>query len=176
MNASDIEKLKQIFEAEGQCISYNPMALIWGGEGIHIVSYEDIIAVLNRGEVSSSSSTQSEICYCANAINEGKDFAASDLPKQNYKLLIHTQPYGATLLSVEDAPQQKMSSVDCGVIVCYLMKQITHKQVIALKLLQSVVDSLRAKIVSRFLNDPLRSWSIQNFHARQQAANDDFEQ
>ena len=67
-------------------------------------------------------------------------------------------------------------SVDCGVIVCYLMKQITQKQVIASKLPQSIVDSLRAEIVSRFMNDPHRSRSIQNFHAWQQAANDDYEQ
>ncbi|KAJ8639527.1 hypothetical protein MRB53_016221 [Persea americana] len=94
----------------------------------------------------------------------------------NYVNVEETRPYGAPLLSVEDAPQQKMGSVDCGVIICYLMKQITQKQVIASKLPQSIVDSLRAEIVSKFMNDPHRSWSIQNFHARQQAANDDFEQ
>ncbi|KAJ8630227.1 hypothetical protein MRB53_023550 [Persea americana] len=66
--------------------------------------------------------------------------------------------------------------VDCGVIVCYLMKQLTHKQVIASKLPQSVVDAFRAEIVSKFLNDTRRSWSIENFHAGQQIANDDFEQ
>ncbi|KAJ8639528.1 hypothetical protein MRB53_016222 [Persea americana] len=48
MNASDIEKLKQIYEAEGNA------ALVWGGEGIHTVSYKDIIAIHNRGEMSSS--------------------------------------------------------------------------------------------------------------------------
>ncbi|KAJ8642493.1 hypothetical protein MRB53_004241 [Persea americana] len=68
------------------------------------------------------------------------------------------------------------NAVDCKVIVCYLMKQLTHKQVIASKLSQSVVDGLRAEIVSKFLNDTHRSWSIENFHARQQSANDDFEQ
>ena len=36
-------------------------------------------------------------------------------------------------------------SVDSGVIVCYHMKQITHKKVIALKLPQSTVDSLRGR-------------------------------
>ena len=56
------------------------------------------------------------------------------------------------------------------------MKQLTHKQVIDSKLPQSVVDGLRAEIVSKFLNDKHWSWSIENFHARQESANDDFEQ
>lgn len=48
MNASDVEKLKQIYEADGNS------ALVWGGEGTHVVSYEDIIAVLNIAEMSST--------------------------------------------------------------------------------------------------------------------------
>ncbi|KAJ8618526.1 hypothetical protein MRB53_014712 [Persea americana] len=48
MNASDIEKLKHIYEAKGNA------QLVWGGEGIQAVSYEDIIAALNKAELSSS--------------------------------------------------------------------------------------------------------------------------
>ncbi|KAJ8636302.1 hypothetical protein MRB53_010569 [Persea americana] len=48
MNVSDIKKLKQIYEAEGKA------ALVWGGKGIQAVSYEDIIAILNKAKLSSS--------------------------------------------------------------------------------------------------------------------------
>ena len=67
-------------------------------------------------------------------------------------------------------------SVDCGAIVCYLMKQLTHGQVIASKLPQRVVGALRAEIVNKFLNDTYRSWTIENFHAREQIATANFEQ
>ncbi|KAJ8621656.1 hypothetical protein MRB53_030185 [Persea americana] len=68
------------------------------------------------------------------------------------------------------------NAVDCEVVICYCMKQLTHKQVIASNLPWSVVDGLRAEIVNKFLNDTHRSWTIENFHVRQQSANDDFEQ
>eukprot|EP00268_Persea_americana_P054200 TRINITY_DN6185_c0_g2_i5.p2 TRINITY_DN6185_c0_g2~~TRINITY_DN6185_c0_g2_i5.p2 ORF type:complete len:156 (-),score=21.68 TRINITY_DN6185_c0_g2_i5:633-1100(-) len=48
MNVSDIEKLKQIYEAKGNA------AQVWGGEGIQAVSYKDIIAVPNKAELFSS--------------------------------------------------------------------------------------------------------------------------
>lgn len=53
--------------------------------------------------------------------------------------------------------------VDCGVAICYIMKQIAHGQTVTKKLLQRVIDGLGAE---KFLNDKHRSWSLVNLNTR----------
>ena len=59
---------------------------------------------------------------------------------------------------VENIPQQVSGTVDCGVIMCHVMKLIfEHKEVTS----DCDASQARADLVHELLNNPERSWSLE---------------
>lgn len=60
---------------------------------------------------------------------------------------------------VVDSPQQAPGSLDCGVIVCYIIRQYFRNEEVGSKLPKSECRRMRADILHTFLNDELNSWN-----------------
>ncbi|XP_058223024.1 uncharacterized protein LOC131332745 [Rhododendron vialii] len=82
------------------------------------------------------------------------------------EVLFEDQKFDAPICSPKNAPQQLNASVDCGVIVCMLMELVAHLEPIPKTLPKSEIDQFKASLVSRFLNDEGRSWTIKKWEAR----------
>ncbi|XP_058207344.1 uncharacterized protein LOC131320615 [Rhododendron vialii] len=82
------------------------------------------------------------------------------------EILFEEQNFDAPIFSPQHAPQQESTSVDCGVIVCILMEVLAHLEPIPKTLTKTEIDKYRAGLVSRFLNDEGRSWTIKKWEAR----------
>ncbi|KAI8525322.1 hypothetical protein RHMOL_Rhmol13G0221600 [Rhododendron molle] len=82
------------------------------------------------------------------------------------EILFEEQNFDAPIYSPQHAPQQENTSVDCGVIVCMLMDILVHLEPIPKTLPKTEIDKFRAGLVSRFLNDEGRSWTIKKWEAR----------
>ncbi|GMQ10992.1 hypothetical protein CsSME_00053783 [Camellia sinensis var. sinensis] len=73
----------------------------------------------------------------------------------------------ANLVSVKDSPQQRPTSVDCGIIVCYIMRQIIRDEPIANSMEGDEINNFRASIVHQFLNDYPKAWTEEQFNLKQ---------
>ncbi|XP_058179235.1 uncharacterized protein LOC131297999 [Rhododendron vialii] len=82
------------------------------------------------------------------------------------EILFEEQNFDAPIFSPQHAPQQESTSVDCGVIVCILMEVLAHLEPIPKTLTKTEIDKYRVGLVSRFLNDEGRSWTIKKWEAR----------
>ncbi|GMP95336.1 hypothetical protein CsSME_00044421 [Camellia sinensis var. sinensis] len=60
------------------------------------------------------------------------------------------------LVAVSRCPQQKAESLDCGIIVCAIMRQYVHHYDVERTLQGSNCSVLRANMVKSFVNDPVR--------------------
>ncbi|KAI8009780.1 hypothetical protein LOK49_LG06G01155 [Camellia lanceoleosa] len=58
--------------------------------------------------------------------------------------------------AVANCPQQKPGTLDCGVIVCAIMRQYVHRVIVERSLHGSNCIILRANMVKAFVNDPAR--------------------
>ncbi|KAH7842967.1 hypothetical protein Vadar_011162 [Vaccinium darrowii] len=58
----------------------------------------------------------------------------------------------------EEAPQQVAGSLDCGVIVCYIIRQYFRNEIVETKLPKLECRKLRAEIIHAFINDEANSW------------------
>lgn len=58
----------------------------------------------------------------------------------------------------EEAPQQVAGSLDCGVIVCYIIRQYFRNGTVETKLPKLECRKLRAEIIHDFINDEANSW------------------
>ncbi|GMP94245.1 hypothetical protein CsSME_00043771 [Camellia sinensis var. sinensis] len=72
----------------------------------------------------------------------------------------------ANLVSVKDSPQQRPTSVDCGIIVCYIMCQIIRDEPIANSMEEDEINNFRASIVHQFLNDYPKAWTEEQFNLK----------
>ncbi|KAG5548878.1 hypothetical protein RHGRI_014289 [Rhododendron griersonianum] len=82
------------------------------------------------------------------------------------EILFQEQNFHAPICSPPYAPQQENTSVDCGVFVCKLMELLAYIEPIPKTLPKTEIDQFRADLVSRFLNDEGRSWTIKKWEAR----------
>ncbi|KAI8543022.1 hypothetical protein RHMOL_Rhmol08G0186700 [Rhododendron molle] len=82
------------------------------------------------------------------------------------EILFEEQNFDAPICSPLNAPQQENTSVNCGVIVCMLMELLAHLEPIPKTLPKTEIDQFRVGLVSRFLNDEGRSWTIKKWEAR----------
>ncbi|GMP76213.1 hypothetical protein CsSME_00032991 [Camellia sinensis var. sinensis] len=62
--------------------------------------------------------------------------------------------YVKPLQSVAACPQQDPSSLNCGVALCYIMRQHAHHEPIEHVLDKEAWFAMRAVVVEAFLNDP----------------------
>ncbi|GMP57017.1 hypothetical protein CsSME_00021276 [Camellia sinensis var. sinensis] len=60
------------------------------------------------------------------------------------------------LEAMSRCPQQKVESLDCGIIVCAIMRQYVHHCDVEQTLQGSNCSVLRANMVKSFVNDPMR--------------------
>ncbi|KAI8536699.1 hypothetical protein RHMOL_Rhmol10G0277000 [Rhododendron molle] len=67
---------------------------------------------------------------------------------------------------VENAPQQEPGSVDCAVVVAYIIRQKLMKKPIQSNLTKQQCLQMRADIVQAFFTDPKRSWTLEIYHNR----------
>ncbi|XP_058185659.1 uncharacterized protein LOC131302883 [Rhododendron vialii] len=67
---------------------------------------------------------------------------------------------------VDDAPQQEPGSVDCAVVVAYIIRQKLMKKPIQSDLTKQQCLQMRADIVQAFVSDPKRSWTPEIYHNR----------
>ncbi|KAF7143205.1 hypothetical protein RHSIM_Rhsim05G0009200 [Rhododendron simsii] len=63
------------------------------------------------------------------------------------------------IVTVQDCPQQEDSSLDCGVIVCYIIQQYYRNEDIAPILRKTACHKIRSEIVKAFLSGPAHLWS-----------------
>ncbi|KAJ8644398.1 hypothetical protein MRB53_006146, partial [Persea americana] len=56
--------------------------------------------------------------------------------------------------------------VDCGIIVCYIMTQITHCKLVDNHLAQSAVNNFRAELAVKFLHNKPCTWTKEDFEAK----------
>ncbi|KAI8020286.1 hypothetical protein LOK49_LG04G03587 [Camellia lanceoleosa] len=64
--------------------------------------------------------------------------------------------FNSTLEAVTKCPQQKPGTLDCGVLVCAIMRQYVHRADVERLLHGSDCIILRANMVKAFVNDPTR--------------------
>ncbi|XP_058217399.1 uncharacterized protein LOC131328475 [Rhododendron vialii] len=81
--------------------------------------------------------------------------------------LFPTNTLSAPISSIDDAPQQQPGSVDCGIIVCYIIKQLEEQKPVPTYLTVENLKKFRAKLVYIFLNDKPRTWSIEEWKSNQ---------
>ncbi|KAI8549332.1 hypothetical protein RHMOL_Rhmol06G0017300 [Rhododendron molle] len=67
---------------------------------------------------------------------------------------------------LNNAPQQEPGSVDCAVVVAYIIRQKLMKKPIQSNLTKQNCLQMRADIVQAFLTDPKRSWTPKIYHNR----------
>ncbi|XP_058184466.1 uncharacterized protein LOC131323358 [Rhododendron vialii] len=67
---------------------------------------------------------------------------------------------------VDNAPQQEPGSVDCAVVVAYIIRQKLMKKPIKSDLTKQQCLQMRADIVQAFVSDPKRSWTPEIYHNR----------
>ncbi|KAH7845684.1 hypothetical protein Vadar_004814 [Vaccinium darrowii] len=85
--------------------------------------------------------------------------------------LFQSHDFNAPITSAQDAPQQFATTVDCGIIVCYIMGKLANHEPIPPSVSQDDVSEFRVHLVHVFLNDPPRSWSIADWSSREIQAN-----
>lgn len=68
---------------------------------------------------------------------------------REYEIIL---PYHEPIIEVEDTPQQRGSSVDCGVAVLYIIRQYYEQVPITKEIGESELLEIRTEIVMTFLN------------------------
>ncbi|KAG5538895.1 hypothetical protein RHGRI_019441 [Rhododendron griersonianum] len=63
------------------------------------------------------------------------------------------------IVTVQDCPQQEDSSLDCGVIVCYIIRQYYRNEEIVPILRKAACHKIRSEIVKAFLSGGVHLWS-----------------
>ncbi|KAH7859843.1 hypothetical protein Vadar_006157 [Vaccinium darrowii] len=85
--------------------------------------------------------------------------------------LFQSHDFNAPITSAQDAPQQFATTVDCGIIVCYIMGKLANHEPIPPSVSKDDVSEFRVHLEHVFLNDPPRSWSIADWNSREIQAN-----
>ncbi|KAI7995976.1 hypothetical protein LOK49_LG11G02362 [Camellia lanceoleosa] len=75
---------------------------------------------------------------------------------------VESQDLVKELLVVDYCPQQKPDSNDCGVIVCFIMKQLVHHLDVDKSMGGESCRTMRASMVKSFVNDRRRSFVAGN--------------
>ncbi|CAL5350096.1 unnamed protein product [Camellia sinensis] len=73
--------------------------------------------------------------------------------------LINSQNTSYDFEYVNNAPQQESDSLDCGLFVCYIMKQYSKHEPIKSKLSTQEIRLMRAELIERFVTEVGRSWT-----------------
>ncbi|KAG5512946.1 hypothetical protein RHGRI_038636 [Rhododendron griersonianum] len=81
--------------------------------------------------------------------------------------LFPTNTLSAPISSIDDAPQQQPGSVDCGIIVCYIIKQLAKQKPVPTYLTVENLKKFRAELIHIFLNDKPRTWSTEEWKSNQ---------
>ncbi|KAH7845898.1 hypothetical protein Vadar_007163 [Vaccinium darrowii] len=79
------------------------------------------------------------------------------------KTYVEAHKFDAPIISVKNAPQQMPTSVDCGILVCYIISLLESQQEIPSSIKQHSVEEFRVHLVSKFLNDADRSWKLEDW-------------
>ncbi|GMP33811.1 hypothetical protein CsSME_00006968 [Camellia sinensis var. sinensis] len=66
-----------------------------------------------------------------------------------------------SLKSVVECPQQLASPSDCGIFVCFIMRQYVHNVKVDRSMDELTLNTFRAALVKTFMNDPRRGLSAQ---------------
>ncbi|KAH7845055.1 hypothetical protein Vadar_034696 [Vaccinium darrowii] len=77
-------------------------------------------------------------------------------------IVFEARKFDAPIISVKNAPQQMPTSVDCGILVCYIISLLESQQEIPSSIEQNSVEEFRVHLVSKFLNDVDRSWKLED--------------
>ncbi|GMP64133.1 hypothetical protein CsSME_00025553 [Camellia sinensis var. sinensis] len=86
-----------------------------------------------------------------------------DYIKRRLKVgIVETQDLVKELLVIDYCPQQKAGSVDCGIIVCFIMKQLVHHLDVDKSMGGESCKTMRAGMVKLFVNDRKRSFVATN--------------
>ncbi|KAI8562844.1 hypothetical protein RHMOL_Rhmol03G0067000 [Rhododendron molle] len=97
--------------------------------------------------------------YCEATVNLRKNVT-------NYINLHCKKKIKASAKLLNNAPQQEPGSVDCAVVVAYIIRQKLMKKPIQSNLTKQHCLQMRADIVQAFLTDPKRSWTPEIYHNR----------
>ncbi|XP_028064235.1 uncharacterized protein LOC114267403 [Camellia sinensis] len=73
--------------------------------------------------------------------------------------LINSQNTSYNFEYVNNAPQQESDYLDCGLFVCYIMKQYSKHELISSKLSTQKIRLMRAELIQRFVTEVGRSWT-----------------
>ncbi|GMQ04738.1 hypothetical protein CsSME_00050062 [Camellia sinensis var. sinensis] len=78
------------------------------------------------------------------------------LPELGMDVLSIEADFNHVLEAVSRCPHQKAESLDCGIIVCAIMRQYVHHCDVERTLQGSNCSVLHANMVKSFINDPVR--------------------
>ncbi|KAG5551868.1 hypothetical protein RHGRI_010092 [Rhododendron griersonianum] len=98
------------------------------------------------------------------ALTKPPSFELVSTPKPT---LFPTNTLSAPISSIDDAPQQQPGSVDCGIIVCYIIKQLAEQKPVPTYLTVENLKKFRAELIHIFLNDKPRTWSTEEWKSNQ---------
>ena len=75
--------------------------------------------------------------------------------------LVETHPITYEIEIIEETPQQIPGSLDCGIILCYVMRQLFEN-----KNVTTEFDAIqgRADLITELLHTPERSWTLESHH------------
>ncbi|KAI7986983.1 hypothetical protein LOK49_LG14G01360 [Camellia lanceoleosa] len=154
------------------------MAVIWdGGDNGMRVYFSDIQALVQQACVSgkvidayAAILTVLQRDCAVDDNNVDSSFFFSSICAKQWVVKFHNRSVGVgarttnvappyidgTLESVMDCPQQAADTVDCAMIVCFLMRQYVQKVEINTTMDGVTTTAYRASMVSTFVNDPVR--------------------
>ncbi|GMP97603.1 hypothetical protein CsSME_00045788 [Camellia sinensis var. sinensis] len=87
-----------------------------------------------------------------NAANEVREIIDKYI-KDEKPTVIHPDKFQQETESVISSPQQEDTSLDCGIIVCYIMRQYVSKNNIMPTFSKEECNQLRADMLTIFLTD-----------------------
>ncbi|KAF7133168.1 hypothetical protein RHSIM_Rhsim09G0061900 [Rhododendron simsii] len=139
-------------------------AFVWHNQvNNDIVTIEDVLNLLNDGDIGNTKEYVEEQMRKL-TLSKPPSFELISTPKPT---LFPINTLSAPISSIDDAPQQQLGSVDCGLIVCYIIKQLAEQKSVPIYLTVENLKKFRAELIHMLLNDKPRTWSAEEWKSEQ---------
>ncbi|KAF7153279.1 hypothetical protein RHSIM_Rhsim01G0161300 [Rhododendron simsii] len=181
ISKEDMDLLETIYEFEKE----DKKAFVWHNQvNNDTVTIEDVLNLLSEGDIGNTcidgltyilerreektAKTQGNRFYITSTcwkeymeeqmrkltLSKPPSFELISTPKPT---LFPTNTLSALISSIDDAPQQQPGSVDCGIIMCYIIKQLAEQKPVPTYLTVENLKKFRAELIHMFLNDKPRT-------------------
>ncbi|KAI8007783.1 hypothetical protein LOK49_LG07G03075 [Camellia lanceoleosa] len=142
-------------EMEDEIIEVNNVALLV------IDAYTEMLMYEQQTKAPKSADDEKSYIFSTLCLPTIRD-VAEDVRDRLKEGTVESQDLVKELLVVDYCPQQKPDSNDCGVIVCFIMKQLVHHLDVDKSMGGESCRTMRASMVKSFVNDRRRSFVAGN--------------